>query len=120
MVHSAFLRRLVLLVLVLPLTVGPSWAAFPAWSSAAREWLSAFSWLSGPAGLDAIGGSPSRILTEKSGCTIDPNGQMHCGPGLTVRPGCTLDRRGRLQCVPIVTPKSGCSIDPNGSPHCTP
>lgn len=120
MVHSASSRRLVLFSLVLLLTASPTWAVFPAWESAAGKLLAVFQWLSAPAGRSLGAGSPSRPLTEKSGCSIDPWGVQRCDLGAAVRPGCTIDSRGRLRCVPVVTPKSGCSIDPDGSPRCNP
>ncbi len=106
MARSTFLRRLVLLVLILPLTASPARAALPAWESAAGEWLAAFSWLGGPAVPALRAKSPSRRPTEKHGCGIDPAGAPQCDSGVAV--------------VPAVTPKSGCGIDPAGAPHCSP
>jgi hypothetical protein len=87
------LRRFVLVFMVsLVLTASSSWAAD--WQHLAAEiGRAAWAWLDSPA-LRHYG-----AIIPKEGCSIDPQGNLHCPP---------------------ITTKAGCSIDPAGNPHCQP
>jgi hypothetical protein len=53
------------------------------------------------------------MLWPTEGCTIDPNGNQHCGSNSVVHPL-------PPQHAQPVRPAEGCNLDPNGNQHCSP
>lgn len=93
-------RRGVLACLILVLSSSPTWAAGPAWVHLAGGLGQVvWPWLSGLVAAPVSQGHKPRT-TAKAGCTIDPQGQTHCEPGITPKSGCSIDPQGRMHCEP--------------------
>jgi hypothetical protein len=84
-------------------------------SAAPLRWGGLFS-EGGPGLLDRLEAVFLGGVHLKRGCSIDPDGNLACGP----KAGCSISPDGMPKCPPVIAPKLGCSIDPNGRPVCTP